>query len=66
MNIFNLMAKLTLDISGYEENIKVAENKSEGFAEKTNKYIKVIASNAWVELGKTILSVIKGLTNAPF
>lgn len=64
MNIFNLMAKLTLDISGYEENIKVAENKSEGFAEKTNKYIKVIASNAWVELGKTILSVIKGLTNA--
>lgn len=64
MNIFNLFAKLTLDTSNFDKNIKDAEKKSEGFAEKTNKYIKVIASNAWVELGKTILNVIKGLTNA--
>lgn len=62
MNIFNLFAKLTLDTSNFNKNIKDAEKKSKGFAEKTNKYIKVIAGNAWVELGKTILNVIKGLT----
>ena len=57
MNIFNLTASLTLDKSQYEKGIETAKNEGEDFASKTEKNIGVIATSAWINIGKTILEV---------
>ena len=56
MNIFNLTASLTLDKSQYEKGIEDAKGKGEEFSKKTEKNIGIISANAWLELGKKVIS----------
>lgn len=64
MNIFNLFAKLTLDRTDYKQGIQEAKQESQDFAQKTNQFLKTIATNAWVELGKTVINVASKIANA--
>lgn len=59
MNIFNLTASLTLDKSQYEQGIETAKSKGQEFASKTEKDVGVIATNAWLEMGKKVLDAGK-------
>lgn len=61
INLFNLFAKLTLDKSDYEKNIKDAKKESQDFAEKTLNAIKVISANAWVELAQKVFNAGKAI-----
>ena len=63
MNIFNLTASLTLDKSQYEQGIETAKSKGKDFASKTEKDIGVIATNAWLELGKKVIEAGKKIAD---
>lgn len=59
MNLYNLTARLTLDTTDYDKKIKDTKKTNENFAEKVKKFIGVVSSNAWVQLGKAVLDVGK-------
>lgn len=63
MDLFNLVAKLTLDDSDYNKKLQDAENNTKKFSDNTEKNIKVIATNAWLQLTQMVLRAGQAIAN---
>lgn len=55
MNLYNLVAKLTLDDSEYKQKLEENKRVTEEHARQTEKNIGVIAANAWANLASLIV-----------
>ena len=63
MNLYNLTARLTLDTTDYDKKIKETKTQNEGLADKIKGAIGVVSANAWVQLGKAVLDVMKKIAD---
>ena len=59
MNLFNLMAKLTLDTSDYDKKITEVKGKNIEVSNNTKKQIGIGAVAGWTALAAAIVAVIK-------
>lgn len=64
MDLFNLRAKLTLDVEDYENKIDNAKEKSKDFKDKTEKNIGIISADAWTNLAGKVINVAKQIAQA--
>lgn len=64
MDIFNLTATVTLDTSNYKKGIEDVKKTNQDVSSSTEKNIQTIATNAWVQLGSTVLNVAKQIAQA--
>lgn len=64
MDLFNLRAKLTLDVEDYEKKIDNAKEKGKDFSENTKKKIGIISADAWTNLAGKIINVAKSIAQA--
>lgn len=59
MNVFNLFAVLTLQKEDYEKALNETENKSKGWAERVEGFMKSKAVVAWAAVGMAVVEVGK-------
>jgi hypothetical protein len=64
MDLFNLRAKLTLDVEDYEKKIDNAKEKGKDFSDKTEKQIGIISADAWTSLAGKVIDVAKKIAQA--